>query len=850
MKRPDFSKQAMQEFFLLHTEKVVFGICIALAGLFFWFGISKETYTDKNPSQLIELASQSNSYMNAESWEGEDKISAFRTGRSNAPDIIKNRVNVNATDYSIGAFRGTAAATKPPRVDPEIFEPIDMIASVFPATALITRNIEFPLDNLSPAPGPKVGAATDLGDSGDGGGAGGFGDNADGGFQDPGEDDPKPKRDDPNVVAIPELEYAKNTYLNVHAATTPGFNPVVGKLNANSTKARVFDVVSVRGLVNFKLQTKEFENAFESSIGYYPDRDRPIYQFLEVNRRELNVNGEPADGDAGKWKDISEDVAYTVPGFYPPMHKMPLGIFSSAPEVVAAENFDPLVTQPIPPFVMTDYRQHVTHPKLSKMRKFPEFDDAEAKTEEYSDDIDIFDRPAGSAPGTQGGGGGGKFSNGGGGAGAGMGAGGPGEGVGSGAGAGAGAGGFGAGAGAGAGASGPVVPDNDNYLRRGSIYEPYFEALDKRTPTEDYRLVRFFDFRAESGKSYEYRTRVWVGDPNNEDPQNRFITERGSLAAMGNDKGAGGMDPGSDPNSQDGGDDRDDGEGGDPAAGDSDGADPKGDKKQEKFDKIEIRPSMLESPVRFRINAAKDNMISTGGENPEMIKVPTPTENKKLTYGQYLRHARPSKWSETVKVQVKTRRTEVMAGNVVESKKFKISDTVTIFETEPAVEVVASMYSELLGTRVPGLKKVYRGDGLDFLAPAYLLHPVTRQVLVAQEGEGPGKYQFEFKTGLVLVDSIFGKELELPRAEKKRYATPTEMLVMDQYGGFHISNEMDKQTEYRNSLFLPDESKFVGRDRTKSKKKKKDTESGGKFGGGGGGAGAGAGGPGGGDFDF
>ena len=155
------------------------------------------------------------------------------------------------------------------------------------------------------------------------------------------------------------------------------------------------------------------------------------------------------------------------------------------------------------------------------------------------------DRPAARRPSA-----GGKFSGGGGMGG--MGAGGPGEGISSGGGfpgrpggrPGAGLGRPGGGPAGGMGGAIASDPENDNYLRNGSELYPYIEALTEKDVTEDYRVARFFDLDTEAGKTYEYRMRVWLADPNHEDPDNLFAMERGGSLTSGNRDGGPGRGTG------------------------------------------------------------------------------------------------------------------------------------------------------------------------------------------------------------------------------------------------------------------------------------------------------------------
>ena len=151
MKKPDLSKEGMQEFFLLHSEKVVLGICLVLFGVFLWLGLKKEPYTEKTPSDLDNLAKQADEYIRQPTaWE---TLSEHRKGRTNAAEIVASSEVVKGSDYAVGSFRGTPAATAAVRKDPAIFAPERAVASVITAPILFSDTRPTPVDNLRSAPG-------------------------------------------------------------------------------------------------------------------------------------------------------------------------------------------------------------------------------------------------------------------------------------------------------------------------------------------------------------------------------------------------------------------------------------------------------------------------------------------------------------------------------------------------------------------------------------------------------------------------------------------------------------------------------------------------------------------------
>ena len=86
MKMPDFSKAAMQKFFLYHTEKLILVVAIISMAAFFWIGFGIKPYSDKTPDELVKMAKDAERYIeSASSW---DDIKSSREGRKNVDQIV------------------------------------------------------------------------------------------------------------------------------------------------------------------------------------------------------------------------------------------------------------------------------------------------------------------------------------------------------------------------------------------------------------------------------------------------------------------------------------------------------------------------------------------------------------------------------------------------------------------------------------------------------------------------------------------------------------------------------------------------------------------------------------------
>jgi hypothetical protein len=388
--------------------------------------------------------------------------------------------------------------------------------------------------------------------------------------------------------------------------------------------------------------------------------------------------------------------------------------------------------------------------------------------------------------------------------------------------------------------AGAATPGEEvKQTRSGGDFTNYWKALTAKKPTSDYKLVRFFDLQVNEGMKYKYRMRVWVGDPNNEDPAGTFAMLQGGsapsgLGGLGGSGNRGGIGGSSDPDADE--DDDSESEAGS-AAGQRSGSG--------SFNKLPITSKMKHPSVRKRLNLAREvtdpkdptkkkyfvsevrSQNEKGEPVYEEIEVPNPEKRP------YLRFARPSEWSPEVEVQVESERGQVAAGQVQTPKMVRFTiggKTVEIPGGEPAAEVAASVWNSDLGTAVTSKRTAHRGDALDFYGPSHVLHPITWRVYVAKNdsrtAEGERKYYLPIETGSVVVDTLGGDELPLPSSEKMRHNMASEVLVMDDTGKFHVQNDIDDRTTYRNLLFLADEPQTVGGEKARRRQNQDDEPAG------------------------
>ncbi len=340
MKKPSvgMNSNGMKTFLLHHVEKLVLGGAFLALAFLVWNGWSTEKYTKSEPVKLYDLALKAKEHITGpNNW---NEISEFRKGDDEADDRIEVAIS-NALDsdlYAVPRMLGTPTATLGLRTDPALVRATDMKAKPYIGTVLLAlknNNYVSPVTTLALAGSGDGGGAAGRGGRGGADAGGRGGDGGRGGGR--GDDDTE------------NSEMAGDSITNVMLNELVGYRPS----GSQGGQPFVLDGVAVTGVVNFGEQFRNYEGAFRNSLGYYPKRDRPIYVYLEVQRRVFDEN--PADADAydNAWVDISEQ-------FYDDLYAI-----EGAPEVVDPMNYDKTITRNIPPLVNLDYRGFSVHPLVS-----------------------------------------------------------------------------------------------------------------------------------------------------------------------------------------------------------------------------------------------------------------------------------------------------------------------------------------------------------------------------------------------------------------------------------------------------------------------------------------------------
>ena len=307
-----------------------------------------------------------------------------------------------------------------------------------------------------------------------------------------------------------------------------------------------------------------------------------------------------------------------------------------------------------------------------------------------------------------------------------------------------------------------------------------YQAVDLiRAPKADTKLIRFFDLNATRGVTYQYRVRLWLNDPNDPTGFNKATAGNGmpdNIAPRGR------MDE-------------------EDIMGDGSGL-----KNKEKLEDLSgyvfrmVSGSLQSVEVRQRIREKRDQVVV-----PEFsFSNRLPAAERELRQAQLnrlLSAGWPTEWSEpTAPVTCGGAEAKFFAGPIVQPATVKINN-IEFPRGEEKGNLVISKWSREYNVLVSGLRKVSRGDVLNFVVP---------ESPVVHSGDGSIRVlrNQEFPTNALVVDLMGGESV--PGDFKLPVNMPGEILVMQSDGSLSLQNNYDDLRGYRHALLLEDEEATFG----------------------------------------
>jgi hypothetical protein len=512
----DFSKQGIKRFWLHHAEKIVLVIAVALLGVFLWMGYSKPLLTETNPDAMSAMSVDAKRHISSpESWE---KIKGFRHADSTAHIRIEESkgFTANSSDFPFGAVLGTVTATLGLRNDP-VLRPVGELIAKSKTIPIYLKGEDKDWKQL-----PVARAAEEKTPTKDKEGR---------------DSTAKPLKVDPNAPGL----VVSQQQLDEMA----GIRTKFADEGAAAVYPMVRDVVCVTGVIPYENQYAEFQNVFANSLGYYPDRDRPIYVYLDIERK---IEG-------GEFENITKDV----------LDDSEKLAAAPVPEVIDPKYYyDKNITRPIIPMGGIDYRDFASHPSVplrplvpSSLKKaFDRTPESEAqKRDPFGENKPPVDAESPDGTGSK-------------------------KGDGS--------------AGDSTDQKTSASQDSAEIERMFGTDISDFDRFQKRIrPAAPFKLVRFFDLRAPVGKRVQYRVRIWMPDPNVLDFDAATVAKstdgKKDAPTAGVGEGSSGLDGGGASNAPQ-----------DPGGKNEGGLED--DINIEKYTKILVQQHMLEPKVRARLD--------------------------------------------------------------------------------------------------------------------------------------------------------------------------------------------------------------------------------------------------------
>ncbi len=511
----------MKGFLAQQGEKFVFGVVLLVAFYLVYSGSTVSGYP-KVPQELKQLAQQATTYVttNDPAWVTDEiERNPFSNYEERAD---KANIEINARQYPFNnRLKHPLVPRTDKRDDPKIFPPLMVEVSSIGQVAVAVPNKNridaFANDETTkqmrtdgePKPRGRRSrrrrdpAGGGVGPPGGDGGLGGFGLGGAGGLDGGGDEAGGLGADGAGDGELGGMDGAPGSGSSVYRGPTRGGweSSLIGGAVSGALGIRGYsvNVVAVRALVPYEKQSSEFEQVFLKAVNYKKTRDTPNYIAFSAERAEVST----ADPDAPlKWVSVwsTKKSLDRVSAF--------IDVY---PDSVSSDFALPNTTMRVPPIMLANVRDHISHsefPKLQSTKLKDASEDDKSKVDPNdpfgdsgSGDIPGSGQPSGSQgiPGGAGlappGGAGGLGPPGAGGLGA-PGAGGLGA---------PGAGGLGA---PGAGGLG-APPGAGGYAGSGGL-----GTDTSKTEITKYKLIRFFDFGVVPGKTYKYRVQLLIEDPN------------------------------------------------------------------------------------------------------------------------------------------------------------------------------------------------------------------------------------------------------------------------------------------------------------------------------------------------
>ena len=365
-----FDKKSIQEFFILHVEKIVLGVVVGLLIMLVSMGYQLDSLKESPDLLQKKVADATVQVNNSNNWEGM-KTAPERQVVLNVPDLVnKTQQPIKPTDYALRTgWKRPDFEKLHARTDPKIYAPLNLTVTALSGPLAIKReqgrepgrdqgNLKDPLSSAtssqsgtttSPRPTPSSRTNPRPGSNGDG-------------------RRPPP----PGPSSAYELEEGPGMMMEAHPGDASGNRRSLSREEgfvpggAEATWSSGHAIV-VQAVVPWEKQFEEYRRCLEKSQDYRVDRDVPFYIFFLVERADVTANP-AADPASLKWSVPKGDKG---PVYNYNAARKESDRWAGFPnEVLDAEYLDRALTQPAPPFIFRDLTAAMVHPDIPRVDLF------------------------------------------------------------------------------------------------------------------------------------------------------------------------------------------------------------------------------------------------------------------------------------------------------------------------------------------------------------------------------------------------------------------------------------------------------------------------------------------------
>ena len=760
MKKPDLSKDAIQTFFLNHAEKLAVAVCVAGLGALAWLGFSSPAFNKETPSGLANKASdQAPRYMNdQDAWK---TIAQYRKVSLDASAEVRGEQaqKLDVTKFDNPELSGPRIRIPDRRGLPVIADLQNPQLVSFSAPILIKHatgvsKLKMLQDAAAADPaggdrGGVVGGGRDpAGASSSGGEAGGRGGSV----------------DDPGGATTPEVAERLIPGSTFHSVLANDFVGIRSGHSKAGTEAFLMNVVQISATIPLAEQKKNFVDALQSTLGFYPDRDQPWFHMVQI---EIQEEGSTI------WNDITDQLVNERTRQYG----------ATAPEIAAASVYSEGITRQLPPITGFDYRKFLTAigQPLRPLAP-PSLFRAATEEEAEQSSTDVFNTSTSDDKSGQ-----------------------PSKNV-----------------------DPPIQSFQGSnrmiYDRPASAGQTKKDVTAEQASAEASAnlLVRAFDLQPPAGKKFRYRITAWVEDPNvpaaeleqgkpyfqqgfNRNSGPVGMDEGGAMGGGAASSGGGGagLDGGGQP------------AGPEPGTSDAESKDPVYfyTELTERDMKPEVRQKLREQrALRKELQSRIDNRDRKAAS--EMWKT-------------YCLSSKPVE-TDWFSIEGKLENSQVALGRVHEPLMNKVGNSELPREEPAAEMVAVQWSNLFGAWVPGYRREFYRrGETANFAVDfVHILHPVDHTVVKLEKGKRETmdlETELKVVTNQVLVDISGGRELPttavrspLPneyvgQKEPRRWAMPGETLIMEVNGKMTVHSEFADVRSFRHHLFIDDETNTFGK---------------------------------------